>query len=260
MPSVRTSDGTAISYKTMGPGPRNLLFMHGWGNAGTYWDDLLTRIDLSGLRAIVADYRGHGGSDKPKTGYTIERFARDMFEVADDAGAEQLVLVAFSMAGKFAAYMPYLEPDRVLGQMLIAPGPATEMNLGDGILRQWLEMASDRARFRPFLEQFMKVPPREDLVTLYCDTVCSTLPAVLEGTFAMISSESIVEQVSQTRTPTFVIAGLADPILPPDYVRENLVRFIPGARLAALDCGHEIPIELPVETATLLEAFLAGLR
>ena len=33
---------------------------------------------------------------------------------------------------------------------------------------------------------------------------------------------------------------------------------IAGARLVALPCGHEIPQELPEQTAALLEAFLSG--
>jgi pimeloyl-ACP methyl ester carboxylesterase len=39
-----------------------------------------------------------------------------------------------------------------------------------------------------------------------------------------------------------------------------MVDQIPGARLAFLDCGHEIPLEKPLEFAAVIEAFIAGLR
>jgi hypothetical protein len=48
-------------------------------------------------------------------------------------------------------------------------------------------------------------------------------------------------------------------MLPLENVREHIVRPIPAARLALLDCGHEIPLELPRETGTLIEAFVSGL-
>jgi pimeloyl-ACP methyl ester carboxylesterase len=53
--------------------------MHGWAGAGAYFDETLKYLDLTGLRAITFDLRGHGDSDKPDTGYSDERFARDAF-------------------------------------------------------------------------------------------------------------------------------------------------------------------------------------
>ena len=101
--TVRTDDGVTIAYTVRGEGPRTLLLMHGWGNAAVFWDDPLSNyLDLAGLRALCADYRGHGASDKVDMGYTNERFARDMFAVADHEGVDHLVLVGFSMAGRFA--------------------------------------------------------------------------------------------------------------------------------------------------------------
>jgi pimeloyl-ACP methyl ester carboxylesterase len=62
-----------------------------------------------------------------------------------------------------------------------------------------------------------------------------------------------------TSAATLVIGGRHDPMLSPDTLRQAIVGPIPRARLALLDCGHEIPLEKPQETAALLEAFLAGL-
>ena len=66
--------------------------------------------------------------------------------------------------------------------------------------------------------------------------------------------------MSGSQVPTLVLAGDGDPILTPDYVRRSVVDSIPGARLVILPCGHEVPIEMPNETAWLLQAFVAGLH
>ena len=46
----------------------------------------------------------------------------------------------------------------------------------------------------------------------------------------------------------------------PELLRDAVVAPLPSARLALVDAGHEIPIELPGELASLVEAFLAGLN
>src|SRR5258708_724426 len=113
MPTTLTDDGVSIEYQIFGSGPLTVFFQHGWGGAASLWDDLLTaHVNLSGLRCITASYRGHGGSSGAAAGYTHERFARDMFAVADAVGADEFVNVGFSMAGKFARYMAYLQPRR----------------------------------------------------------------------------------------------------------------------------------------------------
>src|SRR6266496_1713051 len=106
--TAHTDDGIAIEFNSYGSGPLAVLFLHGWGNAASAWDDLIARLNLAGLHCVAASYRGHGGSDEARDGYTHERFARDMFAVADAAGADRFVMAGFSMAGKFGRYMAHL--------------------------------------------------------------------------------------------------------------------------------------------------------
>jgi non-heme chloroperoxidase len=258
--TVLTDDGVNIEYEIYGSGPLTVLFQHGWGNAADFWDHIFNEhLDLAGLRCVAASYRGHGGSDKAASGYTHERFARDMFAVVDAVGAGRFVVVGFSMAGKFCRYMAYLEPGRVLGQVLIAPLGPEPLGVPREAFTPWLDAAPDPQRFRPILSQFMTQPVREDLLERYCGNVARAPRAALEGTIDMFY-ESIVDQVNGIRVPTLVIAADGDPILTPDYVRHSLVESIPGARLVILPCGHEVPIEMPKETAWIVQAFIAGLQ
>jgi pimeloyl-ACP methyl ester carboxylesterase len=259
--TVRTDDGVNIAYTVRGDGPRTLLFMHGWGGGGTgfFWDELFAHLDLSGLRAICADYRGHGGSDKVSAGYTEERFARDMFAVADQEGADRFISVGFSMGGRFGQYMPYLAPERVQGQVLIsAPGPAPYGAPWEMLLA-WCDAAPYPERFREILQQFIRVPLQPELLDRYCAMVAQTPREVLEATMHLFNDTTIVEEVKQSRAPTLVICPTDDPLGDPDQVRQGMLALLPQARMALLNCGHEIPLELPQEAAGLVEAFLAGL-
>jgi pimeloyl-ACP methyl ester carboxylesterase len=39
---VHSDDGIAIEYKVYGSGSQAVLFLHGWGNAASAWDDFIT--------------------------------------------------------------------------------------------------------------------------------------------------------------------------------------------------------------------------
>ena len=58
------------------------------------------------------------------TGFTMAQFADDMFAVADHLSAGEVVLVAFSMSGRWAQWMSCTRPERVIGNVLIAPAVA----------------------------------------------------------------------------------------------------------------------------------------
>lgn len=259
METVRTDDGVRIEYEVYGSGPLTILFLHGWGNASSFWRHLLLEfMDFTGLRCIAASYRGHGNSDPAPVGYTHERFARDMFAVADAVGADRLIVAGFSMAGKFCRYMSYLEPARILGQVLIAPVGPEPLATPRAAFEPWVNAAPDPQQFRPIFEQFIARPVREDLAILYCESVARATRAALEGTIDMLYAP-IYREVSRSRVPTLIMAGESDPLLGPAYAREHVLSSAPGARMVVLPCSHEIPIELPRETAWMLQAFMAGL-
>jgi 3-oxoadipate enol-lactonase len=260
MPSFHTSDDHTIAYSSLGKGPGHLFFLHGWGGAGSghSWKWLLPHLDLTGLHAVVVDLRGHGQSRGDATGFTTERFGRDMFELADHLGIEAFVLVGYSMSGRWAQWMACVEPNRVAGQILVAPVPASDLPLTDEILSGWLGAIGARLTFAPFANGFTKEPLAPDIIDAYFHDVSTTSPAALTGTFNMCRTGAFVEKLAASRTPTLVLAGTHDPILSVDYLREAVADRISGARLVELDCGHEIPLERPREAAALIEAFVAG--
>jgi pimeloyl-ACP methyl ester carboxylesterase len=262
VPFAHTKDNVAIFYETIGTGPRDVIFLHGWGGAasGHSWKGLLRNLDLSGLRAILVDLRGHGRSDQAPEGYSTEQFARDVFAVADHAKVDKLVVVAFSMSGKWALWMACSEPGRVSGQVLIAPAPATELPITEDMLQDWLKCSQDRSAWARFIRGFTKEEISGDDLAEYFKDVSTTSLFALAGTFHMCRTGEFGDRLKSLQTPTLVIGGMHDPMFPPQFLREQVTSRIPNARLALIDAGHEIPVEVPQQMAGLLEAFLAGLR
>ncbi|MCM3871316.1 MAG: alpha/beta hydrolase [Pyrinomonadaceae bacterium] len=259
MTTVRTADGISISYKTLGDGPRNLLFMHGWAGSSSYWDELLKHLNLAGLRAITYDMRGHGESDRAETGFTLDHIAQDALAVADYAGADKFVLIGFSMSGKFAQYVSCICPDRVEGQILIAGSPAGVIPFPQETYAFFLSCAENREMMRVMISQFIKERVQAEVMDRFLDWAIKVPLVALEGTLNTCINESFAEKLAEVRTRTIVIAGSHDPIFSPEALGQGVVAPLSRARLALVDCSHEIPIEKPRELAALIEAFLAGL-
>jgi pimeloyl-ACP methyl ester carboxylesterase len=80
--------------------------------------------------------------------------------------------------------------------------------------------------------------------------------AALEGTLNAATATSFTDRLAAVTSPSLVIGGSGDPMFPPDVLRAAVVPPLAGARLALVDCGHEIPIEAPRELAALIEDFV----
>ena len=259
MPFAQTEGRARIAYETYGTGNLKMILLHGWGGSSSYWRDLISHLNLEGSQVIAPSYRGHGDSDKPAKGYTLDGFAEDVLAVADTAGAQRFVLVGFSMSGKFAQYIAAVHPERVLGLVLIAPVPASAFPVPAEVGKAWCDTQHDRdAAFNQILAPFTKIPVKHELTELFLDDFAKAARVGLEETLNMCAA-SFVEQAKKIRVPTLVLAGSYDPLLPPHMLKSTILTQLAGARMVALSCGHEIPQEMPEQVAALMEAFLVGL-
>jgi pimeloyl-ACP methyl ester carboxylesterase len=259
MPTVRTDDGVRIAYHIHGTGEPTVLFLHGWAGSGAYWDGTLGHLDTSRLRAVTVDLRGHGDSDRPDAGYTLERFARDVWAVADHLGVSRVVLVGFSMSAKFAQYVSLAEPERVLGQVLVGGCPAAKVPLPLEVHHDWVARAGDRERLIAVTRMFLTRPVDPAVLERWGDDAVKVQRLALDETLKMCTEHSFAEEVSKLKMSTLAVGGIHDPIFTPDVMRHAVVAPLPRARLVLVDSNHEIPIEAPRELAGLIEAFLAGM-
>jgi non-heme chloroperoxidase len=259
MPAATTDDGIALSYASAGEGPPYLLFMHGWGGSGRYFDATIEHLDLTRLGAVTYDLRGHRESDPSTDGYSLERIALDALAVADAAGLDEFVLVGFSMSAKFGQYVSVLAPDRVVGQILIAGCPTGEIPLPREMTDDWLSREGDPAGLAAISEPFMTRPVAPEVMERFGADAAMISRAALEGTLHAATSTAFTDRLTAITAPTVVIGGSGDPMFPPDALRAAVIPPLRGARLELIGCGHEVPIEAPRELAALIEAFLAGL-
>jgi pimeloyl-ACP methyl ester carboxylesterase len=259
MATIRLDDRAEIAYRTAGEGSTTLLCMHGWAGSRAYFDPVIAQLDPSLVRAVSLDFPGHGSSADVSGRFTLDLLADAVIAVADASGADTFVVLGFSMSGKFAQYVSYRHPDRVLGQVLVAGCPVGELALPAELLEDWYARAGDAEQLSEIVRTYSTRPiPPQLLATLGRDMARVPLEA-LRGTMELLTSTSFLEEVTGSAVPTLVVGGTHDPIFTPDALLDGVVGPLTAARLHLLDCGHEIPVELPSDLAGLVEAFVAEL-
>jgi non-heme chloroperoxidase len=103
MSTITTKDGTRIFYKDWGTG-QPILFSHGWPLSADAWDGQMLFFGQNGFRVIAHDRRGHGRSDQPWDGNTMDQYADDLAELIEKLDLKDLVMIGHSTGGGEVAH------------------------------------------------------------------------------------------------------------------------------------------------------------
>ena len=77
--------------------------MHGFSVPYFIWDPTFKFLTKSGFRVLRYDLFGRGYSDRPKLRYDIDLFCKQLRELLDTLGFEQINLMGLSMGGPITA-------------------------------------------------------------------------------------------------------------------------------------------------------------
>lgn len=114
----KTSDGLWLYFEKVGTGPV-ILLIPGFGEATTMWRN---SVDvLAETHTVVSlDIRGHGRSMKVAGNNRQERMSRDIKELIDHLGLEDVLLVGHSLGGALVASYAELQSEhRLRGMALV---------------------------------------------------------------------------------------------------------------------------------------------
>jgi 3-oxoadipate enol-lactonase len=103
-------EGRPLHYLERGAG-EPVMLLHGLGSSGADWA-LQVRVLERRFRVIVPDLPGSGHS-APLGQYSIERFARTLWALADHLELGRVNLVGFSLGGAVGLEMALQRPDAV---------------------------------------------------------------------------------------------------------------------------------------------------
>jgi pimeloyl-ACP methyl ester carboxylesterase len=109
-----------------------VLLLHGLGWDHSLWNPTVERL-AKNYRAIAADTRGHGATDRPDGPYDMAMFARDTAALADALGLTGICVIGLSQGGMVAQNLALLRPDLVSSLVLISTSCKSAPSLRDNM-------------------------------------------------------------------------------------------------------------------------------
>jgi non-heme chloroperoxidase len=121
MPYCQVSEDVALYYEDIGDGPP-IVFVHGFGTSHSVWENQVLELSKS-FRCITLDLRGHGASDKPADGYTIEQNAKDVYKLIKSLDLNKPIYVGWSLGVAIAIQFAELYSNVLSKAVLVGGTP-----------------------------------------------------------------------------------------------------------------------------------------
>jgi len=257
-----------------------LVLVHGFGGNTFSWQHFMPALGQT-RQVVAVDLLGHGDSPKPENGiYTIENQARLVLETIDELALNKFIIGGHSYGGGVSlqvawnilqgnyskAFSGGLSPEseRLQG-MIIISGAAYPQDLPwhlKGMKSPYSlklnELVSPEAQMRLVLLNIVYNPLNvtKHLISGYAKPMRDTgYHNALHQTVKNIipkDHEKLTERYKQIETPTLLIWGEKDKIVPPEF-GEKLHKDLQNSELHILPkCGHMPMHEKPVEVLNLI--------
>jgi 3-oxoadipate enol-lactonase len=251
MPEIIKGD-LKLYYESHGEG-EPLILIRGLGSNADHWYAQVP--DLSAhWRVIVFDNRGIARSGDPGGPFSINDMAEDTVALMEGLGIAQAHVLGLSMGGMIAQELAIAHPRRVRALLLVvthcggrhAVSPAKEVT---GTIQRVAAENSDEARLAAlpvfFAPRTLSEQPR--VIQEYAEVSMKypASPEILARQMKAISQHDVYDRLPQIASPTLVMTGADDVLIPPEN-SNILADRIPGAQLHVIpDCGHQVLIEAP---------------
>jgi pimeloyl-ACP methyl ester carboxylesterase len=253
-------------------GPRGgspIVLIHCYTCALDWWDGVVPVLERD-HRVVTLDLLGHGGSEKPKSGYHPRNQANLVAKALRRLEVRGATVVGHSLGGSVGVALAEASP-RLVARLAIIDMPP-DNSYGDlgfvaglgfqPVLGQALWRIKPDFSVRDGLE--VAFAPGYDVPDAYVEDVKRLTYTAYDdspgGNEAFLEAKSLDQRVKALGKPLMVLIGDEEQII--DDPRRALAQYaqaVPSAetRLIA-DAGHSPNVERPRLTARLIGAFASG--
>lgn len=259
------SGGETIATQSFGPadGPGLILVMGATASMLWWPEPLCRRLADAGLRVVRYDNRDTGRSTSTVPGvasYSVEDMAGDLQAVQDAYGFAQAHLVGMSLGGLIAQVASLTAPERVASMTLICSEPlggsdVERPGIDDRFMGHFATMSdldwSDDESVGRFLLEIARLSSG-DPDAFDPEASIARIAAELERTdnvqtafnHATVQTEQDwTRRLADVTTPTLIIHGERDPIVPLANGRAICEQIANSRMLVLRGVGHELPAD-----------------
>jgi pimeloyl-ACP methyl ester carboxylesterase len=269
-------DVQALSEGPTVAGPRQaglpIVLVHCYG-CSLHWWDRLAPVLAQRHRVIRIDLLGHGGSEKPKSGYGIEEQAALVAAAMGQLDVQGAIVVGHSMGFSVAVALAARASQLVDRLVNIDEGPNQDVCelpflaklayapvLGEAAWRLSPDFAVEDGYGDAFASGYDISSGFDNPDQVIDDYNAMTFTAFKEAREANDDFQDelpLDDRLRQVPVPLLAIFGSEDQICDPEE-SQTLYEAVPGARTATVEnAGHSPNVEQPDQTATLIEEFAA---
>jgi pimeloyl-ACP methyl ester carboxylesterase len=269
VPGGRILDLPDGKLQVLERGPRNgspIVLLHCFSCAMDWWDDMLPMLEAD-HRVIAVDLLGHGGSEKPGSGYTPQNQAKVVSEALERLQVKDAAVVGHSLGGSVTVALAQehpqlvdraviidMPPDNSYGDLGFIASLAFQPVLGEALweikpdfsVRDGLEVAFAPGFDVPdaFVEDVKRLT-----YTAYDDS-----PG---GNDDFLDAESLDQRMKRAGKPLMVLMGAEEQIVDdPQRALDQYKAAVPRTQIYLIaGAGHSPNVEKPDETARLVLRF-----
>ena len=250
-------------------GPRGaspIVLIHCFTCAINYWDGMIPSLARR-HRVVAIDLRGHGGSEKPTSGYSIADQADLIAQVLAKLEVRKAEVVGHSLGGPVAVGLAERSPQLVDRMVLIDSIPDTSYGdvgfIGELPFKPVIGEAMWRAKPDFSIRDGLGVAfaPGFDVPDAFVEDVKRLTYSAYTGSHDAYDDytgeESLPDRVAALHKPVLAIMGAEEQIAKdPSEALAAYRAADPGIQTKLIaGAGHSPNVEKPAETATLVLAF-----
>lgn len=209
-----------------------LILLHGNGGDCSYFKNQIDYFS-DRYRVIAVDTRGHGKSPRGTAPFTMEQFARDLYEFTEQLGISSAVILGFSDGANIAMKFAIKYPNKVKALILSGGNINTK-----GVKRFFqipIEIGYRIAK--SFASKSSEAKKNAEMLNL------------------MVNEPNIKAcELSKITVPTLVICGTMDLIK--ESHTKLIAKSIPNSKLSIINGDHSIAVSRHKEFNKEVETFL----
>ena len=264
MAELHIEPGITIHFQDLNRhGSPGVLLLHGLGANCESWQLQTPALVDAGYHVIVPDMRGFGKSSYPGGQNNPKIMASDMVKLVESLSLGKFHLVGVSLGGTVALEVVFARPDWVKSLVITN----SFAKLRPRKISLWLfyfirlflvHLIGIETQAEFVAERLFPKPEQALLRNSFKEQICQSNPSGYRSTMRSLAFFDARADAKEIQTPTFVITGENDTVVPPRSQTE-LARLIPGSQQKIIrDSGHAVTVEKPDRYNQLLLEFLSA--